>query len=70
MLAGMALDPDWVRDMAMTYARLIVELQKILFEEEGPPDGVWYYEDMGNKGSPFMSPKMYCEIQGAMRYSR
>ena len=70
MLAGMALDPDWVRDMAMTYARLIVELQKILFEEEGPPDGVWYYEDMGYKGSPFMSPKMYCEIlQSAHRYT-
>lgn len=70
MLAGMALDPDWVRDMAMTYARLIVELQKILFEEEGPPDGVWYYEDMGYKGSPFMSPKMYCEIlQPAHRYT-
>ena len=59
MLAGMALDPDWVRDMATTYARLIVELQKILFEEEGPPDGIWYYEDMGYKGSPFMSPKMF-----------
>lgn len=70
MLAGMALDPDWVRDMATTYARLIVELQKILFEEEGPPDGIWYYEDMGYKGSPFMSPKMYCEIlQSAHRYT-
>ena len=47
-----------------------MELQKILFEEEGPPDGVWYYEDMGYKGSPFMSPKMYCEIlQPAHRYT-
>lgn len=70
MLIGMALDPDWVRDMAMTYAHLIVELQKILFEEEGCPDGIWYYEDMGYKGSPFMSPKMYCEIlQPAHRYT-
>ena len=38
MLVGMALDPDWVRDMAETYAKLTVELQKILFEQEGPMD--------------------------------
>ncbi len=62
MLVGMALDPEWVRDMAMTYARLTVELQEILFAEEGWPDGVWYYEDMGFKGHPFMSPQMYREI--------
>lgn len=62
MLVGMALDPDWVRDMAETYAKLTVELQKILFEQEGYPDGIWYYEDMGYKGSPFMSPQMYREI--------
>lgn len=70
MLVGMALDPDWVKDMAMTYAKLIVELQKILFEEEGYPDGIWYYEDMGYKGSPFMSPQMYCDIlQPAHKYT-
>lgn len=62
MLMGMVLDPDWVLDMANTYAKLTVELQKMLFEAEGYPDGIWYYEDMGYKGSPFMSPQMYCEL--------
>ncbi|MGC9522485.1 MAG: uroporphyrinogen decarboxylase family protein [Anaerolineae bacterium] len=62
MLMGMALDPEWVRDMAMTYAQLTVDLQEILFAEEGWPDGIWYYEDMGYKQHPFMSPKMYREI--------
>ena len=62
MLVGMALDPEWVSEMAETYAKLIVELQKILFEKEGYPDGIWYYEDMGYKGSPFMSPQMYDEL--------
>ena len=62
MLVGMALDPDWVRDMAETYANLTIKLQEILFEQEGYPDGIWYYEDMGYKGSPFMSPTMYKEI--------
>ncbi len=62
MLIGMAEDPDWVRDMAMTYAQLNVELQEMLFAEEGLPDGIWYYEDMGFKQRPFMSPAMYREI--------
>ena len=62
MLMGMATDPDWVRDMAMTYAQLTVDLQEILFAEEGWPDGIWYYEDMGFKQHPFMSPAMYREI--------
>lgn len=62
MLMGMALDPDWVRDMVDTYSRLTVELQQILFEREGRPDGIWYYEDMGFKGRPFMSPDMYRQI--------
>lgn len=59
MLVGMALDPDWIMDMAQTYAKLTVDLQTMLFDQEGYPDGIWYYEDMGYKGSPFMSPAMY-----------
>ncbi|HMN62500.1 MAG TPA: uroporphyrinogen decarboxylase family protein [Anaerolinea sp.] len=62
MLMGMALDPDWVKDMVSTYSRLTIELQVILFAEEGYPDGIWFYEDMGYKQHPFMSPRMYREI--------
>lgn len=62
MLIGMAEDPDWVKDMAMTYAQLTVDLQETLFDEVGWPDGIWYYEDMGFKQRPFMSPAMYRDI--------
>lgn len=62
MLMGMAEDPAWVKDMVQTYATLTVELQETLFAEEGYPDGIWYYEDMGYKQHPFMSPRMYHEI--------
>ncbi|MGL4735980.1 MAG: uroporphyrinogen decarboxylase family protein [Cellulosilyticaceae bacterium] len=62
MLVGMALDPDWVKDMVNTYASLTIALQKMLFEQEGYPDGIWYYEDMGFKERPFMSPAMYRDI--------
>ncbi|MEW6355368.1 MAG: uroporphyrinogen decarboxylase family protein [Planctomycetota bacterium] len=62
MLMGMALDPDWVRDMVNTYADLLIALMEIVFAEEGKPDGIWFYEDMGFKNRPFMSPAMYKEI--------
>lgn len=62
MLVGMALDPDWVRDMANVYADLTIGLMEILFAREGKPDGVWFYEDMGFKNRPFMSPDMYKAI--------
>jgi len=62
MLVGMALDPEWITDMAETYADLLITLQQALFEKEGYPDGIWYYEDMGFKERPFMSPDMYREL--------
>ena len=62
LLAGMALDPEWIQDMVASYARLLLELQEILFAEEGQPDGVWYYDDMGFKEHPMFSLDMYREI--------
>jgi uroporphyrinogen decarboxylase len=62
LLVGMALDPEWITDMAETYAGLALKLQDILFEREGLPDGIWYYEDMGFKERPFISPQMYMDL--------
>ena len=62
MLMGMALDPDWILDMAKVYSDMNLQLQEILFAKEGLPDGIWYYEDMGFKNSPFMSLAMYKEM--------
>ena len=62
MLMGMALDPDWVKDMVMTYADFTIRHLEVLFAEEGTPDAMWFYEDMGFKEKPFMSPAMYEEI--------
>ena len=62
MLMGMALDPDWVKDMVNTYAELTIKHQEVLFAEEGLPEFFWFYEDMGFKERPFMSPTMYEEI--------
>ena len=62
MLVGMALDPEWVKDMVTTFVELTVMHLEVLFAEEGRPDGVFVAEDMGFKGRPFMSPTMYEEI--------
>ena len=62
MLMGMALDPDWVRDMVQVYVELTINHLEILFAEEGAPDGFFAYEDMGFKQRPFMSPAMYQQI--------
>lgn len=62
MLLGMALDPEWVKDMADTFADLLIGLFEILFAEAGKPDGIWFFDDMGFRGRPFMSPEMYQEL--------
>ena len=62
MLVGMALDPEWIIDMAEVFCDLTIELQKKLFDKEGKPDGLFYYEDLGFKERPFLSPAMYKEL--------
>jgi len=62
MLMGMAEDPDWILDMGKTLSDMLIKIQQILFEKEGKPDGIWYFEDMGFKNNPFMSPAMYNEL--------
>ncbi|MBN1437151.1 MAG: hypothetical protein JW936_08750 [Sedimentisphaerales bacterium] len=62
MLMGMALEPHWVADMVDVYSDLTIKHLEVLFAEEGKPDGFFFYEDMGFKNKPFMSPKMYEEL--------
>ncbi len=62
LLMGMAMDPDWVRDMVDVFSRVTIELMEMLFAEEGLPDGLWFFDDMGFKNRPFMSPEMYSEL--------
>jgi uroporphyrinogen decarboxylase len=62
MLMGMALEPNWVKDMADTYADMFINMFEELVAKAGKPDGVWFYEDMGFKQRPFMSPDMYRDL--------
>lgn len=70
MLVGMLLEPEWIEEMCTMFSRVTVELQEMLFKQEGYPDGIWYYEDMGFKQKPFMSPAKYIELlQPAHKYT-
>jgi len=62
MLMGMALEPEWVKDMVQVYTDLTINHLEELLAAEGKPDGFFFYEDMGFKNRPFMSPAMYGEI--------
>ncbi len=62
LLMGMAADPDWVRRMADLYSTLMVRLLEVLLHREGLPDGLWVWDDLGYKQTPFMSTAMYREL--------
>ena len=62
VLMGMAIDPDWIRDMVNVYSRVAVELLEVLLDREGLPDGLWVWDDLGFKHRPFMSPTMYRDL--------
>jgi uroporphyrinogen decarboxylase len=59
LLMGMALDGEWVRDMADLYITVAIRLLEILFDREGLPDGLWVWDDLGFRNGPFMSPAMF-----------
>jgi uroporphyrinogen decarboxylase len=62
VLVGMAMDPDWIKDMCDVYATATIDMLEMAYQQEGLPDGLWVWDDLGFKNRPFMSPGMYREI--------
>jgi uroporphyrinogen decarboxylase len=56
------LDPDWIHDYNRVYTDFFKTHYAYLFEQAGPPDGIWMYEDLGYKGTTFCSPKVYDDL--------
>jgi uroporphyrinogen decarboxylase len=63
LLYAMAADPEWVRDMVGTYTEWNIRHWEVLFAEGGIPQSMWIAEDLGYKGKPFMSPRMFAELR-------
>ena len=62
MLVGMYEDPEWVTDIFDTYLTTALDLCQRILDAGYEFDGIFWYDDMGYKGSPFFSPALYREL--------
>ena len=62
VLIGMYEDPEWVCDMFDTYLNTSLDLCQKILDAGYEFDGIFWYDDMGYKNSPFFSPAMYREL--------
>jgi len=59
---NMLLDPGWIRDYCRTYADLYADEFALVLAEAGRPDGVWFFDDLGYRGTTFCRPELYAEL--------
>ncbi len=59
MLIGMYEEPEWVTDIFDTYLTTSLKLAEKILDAGYEFDGIFWYDDMGYKGSPFFSPELY-----------
>jgi uroporphyrinogen decarboxylase len=64
LLAFMADDPEFVKDMIDAHSDLILETVRMMWKEGFHFDGVWVYNDMGYRNSSLFSPAMFDAIIG------
>ncbi len=61
-LVGMLDEPEWVTDVFDTYLKTSLDLCQRILDAGYEFDGVFWYDDMGYKGTPFFSPQTYREL--------
>ena len=61
-LVGMLEEPEWVTDVFDTYLKTSLDLCQRILDAGYEFDGVFWYDDMGYKGTPFFSPQTYREL--------
>lgn len=59
---NMLLDPGWIQDYGRAYTDLYREELEIAVTEAGKPDGVWFFDDLGYRGTTFCAPELYGEL--------
>ncbi len=62
LLLTLAMDPDWIREMAETNADLVIETAKMVLDEGFQFDGVFMFNDMGYRKGLLFSPKTYRQV--------
>lgn len=62
VLIGMYEEPEWITDVFDTYLNTSLDLCQRILDAGYEFDGIFWYDDMGYKGSPFFSPALYREL--------
>jgi uroporphyrinogen decarboxylase len=63
LLIAMADEPDWVADMFMTSAEMVIDAAKYLMDHGVVFDAAFVYNDMGYRNASLFSPAMYRRLQ-------
>lgn len=61
-LIGLLEEPEWATDVFDTYLKTSLDLCQRILDAGYEFDGVFWYDDMGYKGTPFFSPQIYREL--------
>ncbi|MGQ9610256.1 MAG: uroporphyrinogen decarboxylase family protein [bacterium] len=61
-LIAMAIEPDWIKDMFMTDAKLCVNIAEEMMGRGMEFDAGWIFDDLGFRDHGFFSPDMYREL--------
>jgi len=59
LLMAMVEDPDWVKDMVMTHAELIIFMAELMMDNGFKFDAAFLYNDMGYRNGLLFSPDAY-----------
>ena len=62
MLIAMYDEPEWVEDVFDTYLNTSLDLCQRILDAGYEFDGIFWFDDMGYKGSPFFSTALYQEL--------
>jgi len=62
LLMAMITDPDWVKDLFMTGAQLLIDAAEEMMGRGFTFDAAFLYDDLGYRNASFFSPQMYREL--------
>jgi uroporphyrinogen decarboxylase len=62
LLMDLALEPDWVEDMARTYIDLVISILRRCIEVGMKPDGMFLIEDLGTTRAMLLSPASWEKV--------
>lgn len=62
MYENLLLDPGWVCDFNRVYTDFFKSHFRVVFEENGLPDGIWLFDDLAYRSGLFASPKVFKDL--------